>query len=221
MRDLRPASRRLAASCIASSLLATGAAVALTPSASASHSIRRPDGVSSRAGDAAGGAGGLQHHRPEAQARADSHLSRRAVVRIDEAKISRRYGACRVFSLSGCPFGRPAVTPNGHKGLLYAIVIDKTAGDSCGLGAVYFFNGTKLVGATGKLPPHAAVAFRSPVRAAGARRFIVRYALNRSKLSPCFEWGAAGGDPYTYSWNGRRMLLVAGKPPRPPLTLTP
>ena len=144
------------------------------------------------------------------------------VVGHDRAVVSRIMMDCRAFALHGCPFGATAWTANGRGGLLYAIDVRKTAGDSCGLGVVYFFDVERLIATTGRLAPHAAVAylFRA-VTAAGPRRFAVRYAVNPSGNAFCYQFGSAGTDSYVYGWNGHHLILISGRPPRPPRALAP
>jgi hypothetical protein len=147
-----------------------------------------------------------------------------SVIHYDKGVVDQRWHDCRAFSPSGCLFGATAWTWSGLRhGVLYAIDLRKTAGDSCGLGEVYFFDGRRLITSTGKIKPHAQVTYHSHA-VSGTRlpAFAVRYAINPSKNAPCVQWGSAGTDTYTYGWNGRnRMNLISGKPPHPPKVLAP
>lgn len=145
-----------------------------------------------------------------------------AVLAHDRGVVAKAYHDCRAFSPRGCQFGYSAWTRNGSGRLLYAVHLLKTAGDSCGLGVVYFFDVRHLIVSTARLTPHAAVAeLPRAVRANGARAFVVAYAVNPSKLSPCVAWGSAGTDRYTYRFNGTTMVRVAGHPPAHPKVLAP
>lgn len=156
-------------------------------------------------------------------ARAPSASPSPRAIRRDERAIDGLWHDCRAFSPGGCTFGNAAWTPSASgPGVLYAIDLRRTAGDACGLGEVYFFDGERLIAGTAMLEPHAAVTDRSPaVSSAGPRSFIVRYAVNRSARAPCAAWGDAGVDGYLYRWDGRRMVAIAGDPPRPPRALAP
>ena len=147
----------------------------------------------------------------------------RSVIRHDQGVVDRRWGNCAAFALHGCPFGAPAWTWAGRgREVLYAIDLRKTAGDSCGLGAVYFFDGRRLIGATTELAPHGAVAYTAhAVSSPGPLKFAVRYAVNPSASALCVQYGSAGTDTYVYVWSGRRMTLASGRPPRPPRVLAP
>ena len=145
----------------------------------------------------------------------------RRVIRHAQSVVSRIWSNCRAFAPSGCSFGATAWTWDGRgRGVLYAIDLRKTAGDPCGLGAVYFFDATRLVTSTVTLAPHAQVAYAlHAVSSPAPLRFEVRYAVNPAKNASCARYGSAGTDTYAYGWNGRRMILVSGGPPRPPKTL--
>jgi len=145
------------------------------------------------------------------------------VIRHAQSVVSRIWSNCRAFAPGGCRFGATAWTWNGlGQGVLYAIDLRKTAGDSCGLGAVYFFNATRLITSTITLAPHAQAAYALPaVSSSGPLKFEVRYAVNPSKNASCVHYGSAGTDTYAYAWNGHRMILASGTPPRPPKTLAP
>jgi hypothetical protein len=145
-------------------------------------------------------------------------FSSRAVAH-DQGVVSAVMHRCRYFSLSGCFFGRAAVSGDGRGRRLYAIDLAQSAG-SCGAGIVWFFDGERLIGRTGRLPPYAQASALG-VKAAGPRRFKVYYLVNRSGRTDCAHWGNGGTDPYVYRWNGSRMVLVSGKPPRRPKMLAP
>jgi hypothetical protein len=145
-----------------------------------------------------------------------------SVIRHDQGVVNHLLGNCRAFALH-CPFGATAWTWDGlGRGVLYAIDLRKTAGDSCGLGVVYFFEGKRLITSTGKLAPHAAVAYTlHAVSSPGLLKFAVQYAVNPSKTAFCVQYGSAGTDTYVYGWNGHEMILASGRPPRPPKVLAP
>jgi hypothetical protein len=145
----------------------------------------------------------------------------RRVIRYAKNVVSRIWSDCRAFAPGGCSFGATAWTWDGRgRDVLYAIDLRKTAGDSCGLGAVYIFNATRLVTSTVTLAPHAQVANSlHAVSSPAPLKFEVRYAVNPAKNASCARYGSAGTDTYAYGWNGRRMILVSGAPPRPPKTL--
>jgi len=145
------------------------------------------------------------------------------VIRHAQGVVSHIWSNCRAFAPGGCPFGATTWTSDGRgRGVLYAIYLRKTAGDSCGLGAVYFFNATRLITSTITLAPHAEVADAlHAVSSPGPLKFEVRYAVNPSKNASCVQYGSAGTDTYVYGWNGHRMILASGRPPRPPKTLAP
>jgi hypothetical protein len=145
-----------------------------------------------------------------------------AVIAHDEAVVSGLWDHCLAFSPRGCSFGQSAVSSTATGELLFAIDLEKSAGDSCGLGIVYFFEGEHELARTGKLPPRAQ-ATRSPnaVRSTGPGRFAVRYAVDPSAKAACLAWGSAGSDTYTYTWNGSTIVPAAGTPPHPPRVLAP
>jgi len=72
----------------------------------------------------------------------------------DRSSGSRRPARGRSPPASGARSHVSAVTPDGHGKLLYAIDPRKTAGASCGLGAVYFFDVRRLLATMRGLRQH-------------------------------------------------------------------
>jgi hypothetical protein len=156
------------------------------------------------------------------------HAARAASSAIaqDEATVASMYGDCRAFSLTGCAFF-VAQTSDGKGHVLYAIDLERDAGDSCATGVAYFFRGRTLLTSTPKLAPHAGVAtpyaahHRPIIKAAGTSQFAVAYEVNRSARAICAEYGAGGSITYVYRWTGSKMLVLAGHPPPAPKALAP
>lgn len=148
------------------------------------------------------------------------------VVARDEVEIAGIFGHCRAFDPSGCPF-MVASTSGGSGHTLYAVDLERDAGDACASGIAYFFRGRTLLTNTAFMLPRAGVALpgmtrgKPVVAADGPRRFVVRFEVNPSKLAPCTAYGTAGTDAYIYGWTGSKMVVLSGRPPRPPHVLAP
>jgi hypothetical protein len=143
-----------------------------------------------------------------------------SVIRHDEGVVSGLWRDCMAFYPTGCPFGHAVSTSDGRGGSLYAIDLEKTGGDSCSLGEVYFFDGERLIADTAKLAPHAQVEYGSrEVSAAGTAKLAVKYAVNPSSHAFCSQYGSAGSDTFVYRYNGRTMIRMSGTPPRSPRVL--
>lgn len=144
----------------------------------------------------------------------------------DEAEVAGIFKDCKAFDPSGCPF-TVASTSDGSGQRLYAVDLERYAGDSCANGVTYFFHGRMLLTNTALVSPRAGVALPGtaggkPVLAAdGTKHFMVRFEVNPSKLALCAAYGSAGSDAYVYGFNGSEMVVLSGKAPRPPHVLAP
>jgi len=101
---------------------------------------------------------------------------------------------------------------------VYAIELGKDGMDSCSWGDVYFFDGERLITASHELVPHAQVGYNG-VSSPGPGEFAIKYIVNPSVSTFCYQYGTAGTDTYVYRWSGSAITLVSGQPPNPPLVL--
>ena len=151
-----------------------------------------------------------------------SHSSAASLVTsYDEETINRLHNRCQGFepSAKGCPF-TVAQTPDGQNGVLYAIALTATAGDSCAGSIVYFFDGEDLITDTTQLPPGGTPAMAG-LSSPGPGQFTIAWRVNPTADVPCAQYGTVGTDPYLYSWDGATITLAAGTPPRSPEAFPP
>jgi hypothetical protein len=139
----------------------------------------------------------------------------------DEETVNRLHNRCQGFEPAavGCPFA-VAHTSDGQGGTLYAIALTATAGDSCAGSVVYFFDGETLITDTTQLPPGGTPS-EAGITSPDTGKFMIKWRVNPSANVPCYKFGTGGADSYLYAWNGDTVVLVAGKPPRSPLTFPP
>ena len=143
------------------------------------------------------------------------------VIHYDEEMIDHLRDDCRAFepATQGCPFA-VAQTPDGQGGVLYAIALRATAGDSCAGSIVYFFDGEALITDTTRLPPGGMPA-EAQLSSPNPGQFSVAWRVNPSANVPCVQFGTSGTDTYVYAWDGSSVILAAGGPPHPPEAFPP
>ncbi len=140
----------------------------------------------------------------------------KAQIAHDKAFVAARYHGCASLHLTPrhCPF-KVATTSNGHGGSLIAIDITQQTGDDCNRGRVFFFNKENFLASTRSLKPHSLGGVVG-LRAHGARKFTVVYAVSANANTSCAAGGNAGTDSYVYAYDGHQMVKKSGTPPKLP-----
>jgi hypothetical protein len=149
-----------------------------------------------------------------AKAAAASRPTRPIVT--DEAFVSTRYDNCAAFTPSPhhCTFA-VAASWNRSGGYLYGVELVQQTGDDCYRGIVYFFDGTRYLTNTRRLPPGSFGGVKA-IHADGTARFSVSYWVDQNENTSCAEGGDGGTDTYVYLWTGTRMVRMSGQLPPPP-----